>query len=149
MLELQTTFATNWSFSWSSNVHEFGCQATTSSRGSTKNALSSQWKRAMQCRRRDGACWKPYGDIQQTDLLLAAKFKLNDLVCQPILSSRGNIANIAPGARGEHDLVVYEGVFMHCCIDVATCQSVASLQQHRQLELCYVGKTKAYSCTRA
>ena len=41
-------------------------------------------------------------------LLLATKLQLDDFVCEAVLSGRGNIADIAPGPRRQHYLVVQQ-----------------------------------------
>ena len=65
--------------------------------------------------------------VKLTHLLNTSKLHLNHFVCQAVLSSRSNVGHVAPGAGRQHDLVLDQGVLLHCGIDVATCQSVPSL----------------------
>lgn len=67
-----------------------------------------------------------------THLLDATKLDLNDLICQAVLPSRGNVGDIAPGPRRQHHPVFQEGVLLHCCINVTACQPVPSLQMDVQ-----------------
>lgn len=64
-------------------------------------------------------------------LLDPAKLHLNDLVCQAVLSRRGNVGHIAPSPRRQHDLVLDEGVLLHCGIDVPASQPVPCLHVTR------------------
>ena len=72
-------------------------------------------------------CWVGLAWVELY-LFLATKLQLNDLVCESVLPSRGNVAHIAPSPRGQHNLVVYEGVLVHRGVDVTARQSVSSLQ---------------------
>lgn len=66
---------------------------------------------------------------QQTPYPLhASKLHLNHFVLKAVLPGRGHISHIAPGPRRQHDLVLNQGVLLHCGIYVTTCQPVTGLQ---------------------
>lgn len=71
------------------------------------------------------------GASQAANLLDAAKFQLQHLVLQAVLSSWRNVCDVSLGAWGHHDAVVQQRVLVHVGVDVSAGQPVPGLQLQR------------------